>query len=330
VPATPVVLINIEADQVTVNGVAVEHDGSRSLHQVGVHAAAERVAQVLQRPVRVIATDATSRTRLVVHPNGTATDLEVLEETHAPVDDQDGSPSESETIADVIALGDRREANAPLDPARQSVPVVVSRERRRRPALLVLVGSSVALVAALSAAAVAVSTGGPPAEPQRPAAVSPAPPSPSYQVQPGATLSPTPATLHVAAAGGPTTLQLEISSSRRPVRARIVVDPAGAGPVIVKEVWLRDSLTTVVIRDVPSGRAHWSVVADTAHAVTGATKVAAKTAPQPSSTYSPSPTAAPSTSSGAHGGPTKGSGGTPPPTGPVGINDSPAPGPIGG
>jgi hypothetical protein len=351
VPSIPVVLINIEDDTVSVNGVLVDHDGTQSLHQVGVHAAAERVAQVLQRPVRAIATDATSRTRLVVHPNGTATDLELLEDLTASLDvddDQDLAPTEEETcaLADVIALGDRREVDAPADDLvlvdatetdespqldePEPPASVVARERRRRPALVVLVGGSVALVATLSAAAVAVSSGEAPA-PERPAAVSTAPPStPSYQVKPGATLTPRPRTLHITVTGDLSMLQMEISATRLPVRARIVVDPAGDGHVIERSVWLRDRVTTVVIRDLPPGRASWSVAVETAHTVTGTAKLTAPALQQPSSTYSPSPSANPSTSTGSHDGPTKGSGGTPPPTGPVGINDSPAPGPIGG
>lgn len=57
---------------VTVNGTRVEHDGSRDVHQVGVHAAAQQVAQPLARPVRAIASDESEQVELVVDPSGSA------------------------------------------------------------------------------------------------------------------------------------------------------------------------------------------------------------------------------------------------------------------
>ena len=52
IPAQPVVQIEIFGSTVSVNGVVIVHDGTQSLHHVAVHAAAERVAKVLGRPVR--------------------------------------------------------------------------------------------------------------------------------------------------------------------------------------------------------------------------------------------------------------------------------------
>ncbi len=77
-PPHPVVAINIDGGIITVNGTPIEHDGSQPLHQVAVHAVARQVAQPLNRPVRAIATDHTGRTALVVHPDGHASNHEVL------------------------------------------------------------------------------------------------------------------------------------------------------------------------------------------------------------------------------------------------------------
>lgn len=83
VPDAPVVDISITGDVVTVDGVGVAHDGTRPLHHVAVHAAAERVARPLGRPVRAVATDSEGRATLVVHPDGRATDVELVESFQA-------------------------------------------------------------------------------------------------------------------------------------------------------------------------------------------------------------------------------------------------------
>jgi MinD-like ATPase involved in chromosome partitioning or flagellar assembly len=74
----PVVAINIEGDGVTMNGAPIAHDGTRPPHQVAIHAVARQVAQKLGRPVHAIASDQDGSMRLVVHPDGHASDVERL------------------------------------------------------------------------------------------------------------------------------------------------------------------------------------------------------------------------------------------------------------
>lgn len=80
----PVVAIKIEDGTILVNGETVEHDGHGDPYVVAAHAAATRVAVPLGRPVRAIATDGTSKTSLVVHPDGSTSDVESEALVEAP------------------------------------------------------------------------------------------------------------------------------------------------------------------------------------------------------------------------------------------------------
>lgn len=81
VPAHPVVEIVVGHDEVHVNGEVVDVEDVDDLQRAGVHAAAERVAQRLGRPVRAIATEADGRLRMIVHPDGTASEVEPIDDT---------------------------------------------------------------------------------------------------------------------------------------------------------------------------------------------------------------------------------------------------------
>lgn len=81
VPAHPVVDIKVSADSVTVDGAVVDRgstggpDTKVAMH-LGVHAAARRVAQPLGRPVRAVLTVGAEVKHLVVHPDGSVSDVE--------------------------------------------------------------------------------------------------------------------------------------------------------------------------------------------------------------------------------------------------------------
>lgn len=74
-PSEPVSIEVRAGGVVLVDGVAVDHDGSRSPHEVATDAVADRVARPLQRPVRAVVSAPTGRTSMVVHPDGSVTDV---------------------------------------------------------------------------------------------------------------------------------------------------------------------------------------------------------------------------------------------------------------
>ncbi len=82
VPAHPLVEIVVTAESVTVDGEVVDRGSAggpdaKVAMLLGVHAAARRVAQPLGRPVRaVLRSGDDDEKRLVVHPDGTVTDVE--------------------------------------------------------------------------------------------------------------------------------------------------------------------------------------------------------------------------------------------------------------
>ncbi len=79
----PVVVIVILGTRVTVDGEAIYHDGSRPLGNVAAGAVAELFARPLGRPVRAVASDQAGTCTLVVHPNGTWTDVAAVTSTES-------------------------------------------------------------------------------------------------------------------------------------------------------------------------------------------------------------------------------------------------------
>jgi len=81
VPAYPIVEIDVSAEAITVDGVVVDRgsaggpDNTVAMH-LGVHAAARQVAQPLGRPVRAILRSGGEEKRLVVHPDGSVSEVE--------------------------------------------------------------------------------------------------------------------------------------------------------------------------------------------------------------------------------------------------------------
>lgn len=114
VAAHPVVAIDVRGDEVRVNGDLVEHAPGVGPYTAAVHAVAELVAQPIGRPVRVVATDETGKTRLVVHPNGATSDVE-----HADIGQQDGSGDEVATLEEMLSgpLAPDEVATVPEPPA---------------------------------------------------------------------------------------------------------------------------------------------------------------------------------------------------------------------
>lgn len=81
VPPHPVVEIVVSGDAVTVDGVVVDRgsaggpDEAVAMH-LGIHAAARQVAQQLGRPVRAILRTDGDEKQLVIHPDGSVSDVE--------------------------------------------------------------------------------------------------------------------------------------------------------------------------------------------------------------------------------------------------------------
>lgn len=240
VPATPVIRIQITGDQVMVNNSEVEHDGSRSLYEVAIHAAAERVAGPLGRPVRAEASDDVATTRLVIHPDGHASDIEVVPEAPA--------------LAAVPA------------------PAPVSGARGRR----VLVGAA---VAGSLAAGVLVGTVFNRPSPQAVPAPSPATVTATVTVTPApVTVRPAPVpvrrSVRVKAAATGKQLKFRVSLKSGPTPARVVLTATKKGrPSIRREVAMKKRAIRITLKNVPAGTYRWKVSVDDAKAITGKTRV---------------------------------------------------------
>ncbi|MEJ7831582.1 MAG: hypothetical protein WKF79_01590 [Nocardioides sp.] len=73
----PLVAIDVvDEEQILINGIALPAGESGDPHQRAVHAVATEVARPLGRPVRARATDPDGTTWLVIHPDGSVSDIE--------------------------------------------------------------------------------------------------------------------------------------------------------------------------------------------------------------------------------------------------------------
>ncbi|MFJ6419169.1 hypothetical protein [Paeniglutamicibacter sp. NPDC091659] len=86
VPQFPVVIAKISDHEVTVNGESIDLNGTPP-HQAVISHIALTCAKPLDRPIRVLATDPSGTTRLIVNPDGTTTDIERAEEQKAAAPD---------------------------------------------------------------------------------------------------------------------------------------------------------------------------------------------------------------------------------------------------
>ncbi len=138
--AHPMALIDVRGDAVAVNGSPVACEAGADRYAVAVHEVARRVATPLGRAVRALAIDEAGQTRLVVHPNGSASDVEPVEtaerrhteagnaQLSGPTDELTSPPAggrlplrvvEARRAVDAAAMtdrGDRRSSETELAP----------------------------------------------------------------------------------------------------------------------------------------------------------------------------------------------------------------------
>lgn len=304
VPDSPVVEIEIFGTTVSVNGVVIVHDGTESLHHVAVHAAAERVAKVLGRPVRAQATDVDGRATLIVHPDGHATDVAQQEPSTPVVGSVTPAPPPapaSRPVAPVPVVAAVRAGSAPGQTSRPRSGAPsgwtsrVVRTTAVAAALVAVVGMSVLLLTRGADSNDAARGRTPAATPEPSTVAAPADPSDvSVPMQ-----LPTPSTS--ANAGGPSlgvtplagveTLQLTIVTDTVPALAAVTVSPVGK-PVIRRTVALDETTTEIKVRNLPGGATTWSVEVDGAATQQGqAVVVPAYEPPAPTPTAPPVGTA---------------------------------------
>lgn len=324
VPATPVAVIEIEGSMgaavVRVNGDLVEHDGTRDPHHVAVHAVAERVAQVLDRPVRAIASDGTTRAALVVHPSGETSNIEILQRL-------DPAAVEGAAVTSGTAPAEADEASVSVVASEGPMDQLVMKPAEPeatgwwRRAGVLIAAASTALVVVLGATGVVLlargasgteapkdarsstSTDAPPSSSASPAPSSSTPPAPAESSSPSTAASvPGPTRLQVVSVGtkgGRTALRFKIAATVVPTPVVIrLTGPDGSRIARVVEE-LVSQLQTVRLSDVPAGTVHWTVRVPGAEQVDGVVEVAAAAGKEP--------TRSPGTSGGSAG---SGSGGS--------------------
>jgi putative peptide zinc metalloprotease protein len=115
----PVIHIAIADQTVRVNGRLVDAGEDLDLHRVAVHAVARDVAQELDRPVRAIATADGNTTRLVIHPDGSATDIESITSQDAATDESDAQAASIAALeASLDTVQGEVDASSPFTPPR--------------------------------------------------------------------------------------------------------------------------------------------------------------------------------------------------------------------
>ncbi|MEJ7832965.1 MAG: hypothetical protein WKF79_08635 [Nocardioides sp.] len=102
VASHPVVAIDVDdEDRILIDGTVLPAAESADLYRTAVHAVASGVARPLGRPVRAMATDRYGATRLVIHPDGSVSDIEtVLPNSITPSPNLRGSGGLAAQIAD--------------------------------------------------------------------------------------------------------------------------------------------------------------------------------------------------------------------------------------
>lgn len=337
----PQVRIELDGDVVRVNGEVVEHDGTRSVHEVAIATVTERFARALGRTIQATAVDATGQMRIVVHPDGTTSDVEILEEP-PPALTHEAEHVDLDDKADVVAGGQGATVvlpeRSPAEPRPRSGESGQAARRRSR-ALLAVV--AVGMLGALGTGGVLVLTGGADGQPA-PARTSDAPtaaPSsaPVPAVEPTETAPPSVTQkARVRARADVNKLELRITAVQRPTRAVVVVDPAGPRKPIRRVVTLNERWTTFTLTKIPPGRTTWKVRVTGAEPVAGAAHVAAPPRSSNGGTTDGSGSTTGGSTTGGTSGPGTSSGGTgsggssgggKKPRGPKGINDNPPPGP---
>ncbi|WP_193614289.1 hypothetical protein [Nocardioides lijunqiniae] len=291
VPAHPVALIEVDPDAgtVTMNGQPVVIAEGTDLYVAGVHAAATRVAQVLQRPVRALAKDPTGQTSLLVHPDGSVSDIQETE----PAAVAPERPKVSEPAAVPKRAGRVKPA-----PKAASAPVSSSTAGRTSPrgVTLVSIGASLAVVATVGTALLMggvdvggqdphMSSAGEPTEKTTPLPERPEP----LQAIAGAVLEPKPV-VNVRADGSVKRVRLTVTSNELPARARVVLVRTGqeGGKPLQRTVRLTKRGQQIRLTDLPAGTYRWRVTVSGADAVVGRVRVTAP-APPPAPPAPPEP-----------------------------------------
>lgn len=282
VPAYPIVEIEVSGEAVTVDGVVVDRgsvggpDATVAMH-LGVQAAARRVALPLGRPVRATLRSGDDEKRLVIHPDGSVSDVE------------DTFP-----VVSLVAPAGSRGAPISRPPRRAVRP---SWHYRRK---------QVAVVAAYVALA-AVLVGGILTELSRGEMPSPLtddeplaqPEDALARVQPvvqGSRVRPLPAVRDVVVTPGTGGFRVRLTTGRA---SRVTVRAAPVSGAEAERLWtIRTpgaTTRTLDVGDLPAGAYRWVVRSPGERPVTGRIVVDSVSEP-PTVTVDPTPVAPPPTS----------------------------------
>lgn len=281
VPAHPVVDIRVSAEAVTVDGEVVDRGSAggpdaKVAMLLGVHAAARRVAQPLGRPVRAKLVCGDEEKHLVVHPDGSVTDVEDT----FPVVSLIAPPGARATPISWAARKKRRFRLPPIQRTRLAVGAAY-------------VALGVVLVAGF---VVGVTSGGAPPPVAEGALEAPGSGHSADEVVLGARLDRLPGVSDVVAQGGLGQFLLKVTTGRA-AQLRVVAEPAGGkGETRLWRISTSDADTrTLAFDGLEPGTYRWSVIADGERPRTG--NVLVRPSPPPvvvaADTSDPTPTSPP-------------------------------------
>lgn len=305
VQSTPVVVIAIEGDLITVNGDSVEHDGTRNPYEVAIHTAAERVAQVLRRPVRAVARDSSGTTSLVIHEDGSVSELEFAPSAVASAGERpDPVISSPETTLETSEGSVAEEGTAELPGSEASSldlmlaaePAPTVREPRRP--LVLVAGVAAAALLGLGGSYAAYATWDSDSTVSSAAASSsplPAEAPPAATPSSSPTASPTPApriTLRASAKSGVRVVTVVVSLSS-PAKVNVSLGQRSGRWKASRALEAGPKTRSLVFRNVPAGTVSWKVSSGSATR-SGLIQVKAPTRPQrPQATSAARPTSPP-------------------------------------
>lgn len=216
----PVVVIVILGKRVTVDGEAIYHDGSRPLGEVAAEAVAELFARPLGRPVRAVASDQAGTCTLVVHPNGTWSNVAPVTSTECEHFPEFGDPTVGAVAASLphVPVSHVRSASTSTDPAEST--------SRRTWVVALAVAALFVVAVGVSGRLLSDESAGQLAEPPPRAPSASASPEPA--AAPPASQAPAPTKITGIARqrpGGP--VRLTIRSSVTPLSVDVVLQPVG-------------------------------------------------------------------------------------------------------
>lgn len=302
----PVVVIDVDDNgRILIDGIVVPGGESADPYREAVHAVALEVARPLGLPVRAVATDPYGTTRLLIHPNGSVSDIEIvlptsittsptLPEADGPAQVVDAAPAE-------YPAGIPRELTAQgwlaaRDESRAaSAAASESRPGRRIPSRVGVLLAIAAAVVLGTAATVITPDDEEPSE--TPAAESGdagadniVPQAPSGALGQPVVRREAPLRLlqlqSASATGSVGSATLRVSVSR-PGALQLVLRSAGGGSAEQRVQVASPGVSTVVVRDLAAGEWSWTVRAPGEPALTGAVRVTEPPAVVPVDTYEP-------------------------------------------